>query len=51
LTWDKVIEPDRQALEDLVVDYPELERLEALPDELNIFEEVGNEKKKLDWKI
>jgi hypothetical protein len=36
-----VVDVDRQALEALVVDNPELERLEALLDQFNIFEAVG----------
>ena len=34
-------ESDRKALEDLVVDNPALERLEALLDQFNIFEAIG----------
>ena len=32
---------DRQALEELIIDNPDLERLEALLDEFNIFEAIG----------
>jgi hypothetical protein len=34
-------ELDRKALETLVVDNPELERLEVLLDQFNIFEVIG----------
>ncbi len=35
------IDPDRQVLETFIVDNPELERLETLLGEFNVFEAIG----------